>query len=333
MFQPAISVIIPTYNRSYFLSDAIESILNQTLSDFELIIMDDGSTDSRSAEIGQKYARRDKRIKFLSQDNQGVSIARNNAIAQSQSSYIATMDDDDISFPSRLEEQYVFMEANPDIAAVSCLTEVARRFRVKRQIDPKTVNHGTPKIQTILPKLNDKPEILVGNNSMIRRTVCGNSPYRSWFPRCVDFDLTLRLEEKNKIALLPKYLHRHHLHGGKHLSYHNRDIYLYQIAATISANERRNGHNDPIDENPDLEEVIIQGFPVLPKMLQRQLLWLIRKTIKQLLLEKDYAALQKLINLFEKISSPADADVIKRLKKRANVLATSYFRIGYFFFQ
>lgn len=100
-----ISVIIPTYNRAKLLPQAIESVLNQTFQDFELIIVDDGSTDN-TEEIVKNFQEKDKRIKYLKhQKNKGPSATRNTGIKNSQGKYIAFLDADDIWLPQKIEIQ------------------------------------------------------------------------------------------------------------------------------------------------------------------------------------------------------------------------------------
>lgn len=110
---PLVSVIIPTYNRADFIEKAIQSVLNQTYSNFEIIVVDDGSTDS-SAQIIQKLAEKDHRIRYYKLEvNSGVSIARNTGISLVRGKYIAFLDSDDIALPIWLETGVHFMEQNP----------------------------------------------------------------------------------------------------------------------------------------------------------------------------------------------------------------------------
>jgi glycosyltransferase involved in cell wall biosynthesis len=106
-----ISVVMPVYNAELFISQAIQSILNQTVSDFELIIINDGSTDS-SLEIINKFLVEDSRIKLINQSNQGLIFALNAGIDISVGKYIARMDADDISLNNRFEEQLNFLVSN-----------------------------------------------------------------------------------------------------------------------------------------------------------------------------------------------------------------------------
>lgn len=106
--QPLISVILPVYNAEKYLSEAIESILIQTLDDFELIIINDGSTDE-SLNIINSFIEKDKRIKLITRENKGLVASLNEGIALSNGKFIARMDADDICLPTRFQEQINYM--------------------------------------------------------------------------------------------------------------------------------------------------------------------------------------------------------------------------------
>jgi glycosyltransferase involved in cell wall biosynthesis len=108
--MPRYSVIIPTYNRAPFLKKALESVLNQTFEDFELIIFDDGSTDGTS-DLIKSY--NDIRIKYIYQENTGVSRARNRALSHAMGEYIAFLDSDDWWLKRKLEEAEEAIRQNP----------------------------------------------------------------------------------------------------------------------------------------------------------------------------------------------------------------------------
>ena len=115
MTVPMISVVMPVYNAEKYVAEAVESILNQTYSDFEFIIIDDCSTDS-SYKILQSYAAKDNRIRlFKNEMNHKQAYTKNLAIELAQGKYIAFMDADDISLPERFAKQIEFMESNPTI--------------------------------------------------------------------------------------------------------------------------------------------------------------------------------------------------------------------------
>ncbi|PXV65847.1 glycosyl transferase family 2 [Dysgonomonas alginatilytica] len=112
MKAPSISIVMPVYNSSRYLSESIDSILSQTFSDFELIIIDDGSTDGSREIITTNY--KDSRIRLIKNEHNFIQ-SLNIGMTQSKGKYIARMDADDIMLPERLQMQYHFMEENPDI--------------------------------------------------------------------------------------------------------------------------------------------------------------------------------------------------------------------------
>lgn len=118
---PKVSVVMPTYNCEAYIGEAIESILNQTMTDLELVIVDNGSKDN-TVKIAKTYAELDNRIGIYIHPHGGVSGALNFGIAQSTSEYIARMDGDDISDLRRLEIQIDFMERNRDV--IICGTDM-----------------------------------------------------------------------------------------------------------------------------------------------------------------------------------------------------------------
>ena len=115
--RPTVSIIMPVYNAGRFLAASIESILGQTLTDFEFLIIDDGSTD-RSWSILKRFASKDKRIKlFRNTSNKGLVKSLNMLIPLAHGKFIARMDADDISLPSRLEKQVEYLSSNTTIVA------------------------------------------------------------------------------------------------------------------------------------------------------------------------------------------------------------------------
>jgi len=111
--SPLVSVILAVLNGENYIKFAIESILSQTYKKFELIVIDDGSTD-KTANIIRSFT--DPRIKLIQQENRGLSASLNKAIELSNGKYLARQDHDDVSLPTRLEKQVGFMEAHPDYA-------------------------------------------------------------------------------------------------------------------------------------------------------------------------------------------------------------------------
>lgn len=114
---PLVTVVTPAYNAGPYIKDTIESVLRQTYRNFELFIVDDGSTDN-TADVIRTFS--DPRIKYVYQKNSGQSAARNAAIAAARGTYIALLDADDLFYPEKLARQVAYMEAYPDCDFCYC---------------------------------------------------------------------------------------------------------------------------------------------------------------------------------------------------------------------
>lgn len=117
--KPLVSIIMPAYNAARYIKETIESVLTQSYSNWEMIIVDDGSTDN-IAEIIKEYSEKDARIQYIYQTNKGQSSARNRGIKEAQGKYIAFLDADDLFLPAKLEEQVKFLENNSECGVSYC---------------------------------------------------------------------------------------------------------------------------------------------------------------------------------------------------------------------
>jgi hypothetical protein len=115
---PIVSIITPAFNTATFIADTLESALAQTLTDFELIVVNDGSSDG-TGDIAEQFAQRDARIRVLHQKNRGISSARNTALAHARGDLVALLDSDDVWFPSYLQEQIAILQRHPEIDILS----------------------------------------------------------------------------------------------------------------------------------------------------------------------------------------------------------------------
>ncbi|GAA6621809.1 glycosyltransferase family 2 protein [Scytonema sp. NUACC26] len=113
--MPKVTVVIPAYNAMAFLPETLDSVLNQTFTDFEVLIVNDGSTD-KIVEWASQVT--DPRVKLITQENQRVSVARNTGINNSQGEYIAFLDADDLWEPTKLEKQVRCLDENPEVGMV-----------------------------------------------------------------------------------------------------------------------------------------------------------------------------------------------------------------------
>ena len=187
---------MPVYDSSKFLSQSIESILNQTFSDFELLIFNDGSTDN-SADIIYSY--NDKRIKFFDNKlNFGHVHHLNYGIETAKGEYIARMDADDISFPTRLEKQVIFMDKNPKVGVCGTWFKVlGTKHIVRHPIDDTRIR---------IALLSDS---VIGHpTAMIRSEILRNYnlSYNSSFVPAEDYLLWVTLSEFGKLANIPEVL-------------------------------------------------------------------------------------------------------------------------------
>lgn len=126
-FIPNISVVLPFYNAEGTLQASIQSIVDQTYQTWELILVDNNSSDG-SRRIGERFVSKDKRILLVEEEQQGVVHAMNKGLQVSKGKYIARMDADDIAYPEKLQKQFEYLEANEDVDVVSCKVEFQTRI-------------------------------------------------------------------------------------------------------------------------------------------------------------------------------------------------------------
>jgi len=209
-YPPTVSVLLPVYNAERYLREAIDSVLAQTFGDFELIAIDDGSSD-RSPAILREYAARDPRVRVIARANGGIAAALNDGLAVAAGSLVARMDADDISLPQRLALQVEYLRAHPE-----CVLLGSRALLV----DP----YDTPLYESSNPTDHDAIEQLllhgdgwavIHPTAMMRTAaVRAAGGYRSQYVPIEDLDLFLRmLEQGGRAANLPAVLLRYRQHA------------------------------------------------------------------------------------------------------------------------
>jgi glycosyltransferase involved in cell wall biosynthesis len=244
---PGISVLIPVYNGEKYLVETIESVLNQTYKNFELIVIDDGGKDGSLA-ILERYAKEDSRCRVYSRENKGLVETRNELISLARADIIAWLDQDDVCFPSRLEKQYQYMLEHPECLAVGSDTLL---------ID----EDGEPICGFFKSKSHE--EIDAGNMSGVGSHICNPSvslrksavvQVGGIRKQCVyaeDIDLFLRLAEVGKLAIIPEYLvkYRQHLSAAGYSSL--RDIQIK--SSQLAINEARTRRGLPLLSEEELK--------------------------------------------------------------------------------
>lgn len=203
--SPCISVIMPVYNCEHYLREAIDSILAQTFTDFELLIIDDGSTD-RSIEIARSCT--DDRIHVLSEPHRGLVATLNKGLALARGTYVARMDADDISSPRRFARQIALLESHADVVLVGCCA---------RCIDTEGRAAGNyvmppPEGRSLAVALCGSNQFVHGSIMARREAILSVGGYRREFLTAEDYDLWLRLGEIGCIVNIPQWLYQLRIH-------------------------------------------------------------------------------------------------------------------------
>ncbi|RJF76578.1 glycosyltransferase [Rhodopseudomonas palustris] len=235
---PEVSVILPVRDGERWLREAIGSVLAQTLTDLELLVIDDGSSDTTPAILAELRAS-DPRLVVLRQQRDGLVAALNRGLDKAGAPLIARLDADDVALPERLARQCAYMRAHPDVVLLGGWAEI---------ID----EHGAPRGRQMRPNPANARETLAKKSPFIHPTVMFRAEvarrvggYRATFEAGEDYDFWLRLADIGEIAILPELLIRYREHGGSVTRTRElRQIYSARLAKLASA-ERRAGRPDP----------------------------------------------------------------------------------------
>lgn len=203
---PLISVLMPAYNSEAFVGEAVASILAQTFTDFELLVIDDGSTDSTRDVL---EAIRDPRLRLVSNPhNMGLIRTLNRGLELATGHYVARMDADDVSAPERLERQVEFLESHPDVdvlgTMVNLINEDGKQFGAIRgyPTDPKAIHRFLLRECCLI-----HPSVMFRKN-----VVLAAGGYLPAARHAEDYDLWLRLSDHHEIANLAEQLVSYRMH-------------------------------------------------------------------------------------------------------------------------
>jgi len=205
MKTPRISVVMPAYNSEKYIGEAIESILNQTFTDFELFVLNDSPNNKELENIIKKYARKDKRVKYIKNPkNLGVTESRNKLLEVCSGEFIACMDSDDISLPTRFERQIQYMDAHPECGVLGtwfqCFGNSDKIIRHPERI----------KVFNILKCQHvGNPTVLIRKSILDKYDLRYDNAY-NW---CEDFELWSRMVFVTEIHNLPEILLKYRWHG------------------------------------------------------------------------------------------------------------------------
>ncbi len=207
MENPIVSVIMPTFNREVLLIEAVDSVLRQSYKYWELIIVDDGSVDNTASVIKSRYGH-EPRIKYISQPNQGQSVARNNGVEASTGEYVAFLDSDNVWEPHRLQEGVAVLIENPNVGL--CYADV---IYIDAQGDELHRVNMPRYSGLVFPKLIVDNFVSM-NTVMVRRAVLPSMrPFNQSNRLDEDYELWLDMSVKNEYCYIPQYLARYRIEG------------------------------------------------------------------------------------------------------------------------
>lgn len=237
--MPNISVVMSVYNGKKYLRKAIDSILNQTYTDFEFIIINDCSTD-KTNEILQSY--HDKRIKIINNEqNLRLPASLNKGLRLVKGKYIARMDADDIALTDRFEKQVKYLESHPDVAVIGGSFEVFNEQKGTLYVHKAYCNEMLERYYLI-------PSPIGHPTAMLRKsmTVDEGFFYDEKYTSAQDYDLWLRIAQKHKINNIPDIVLKYRVHENsisrkrtEEQQMNARNIFLKNISCDISAEEAK----------------------------------------------------------------------------------------------
>lgn len=249
-----ISVIMLTYNREKYIARAIEAILKQTYSDFEFVIVDNGSSD-RSGQIADEYARKDTRIKVLHIDKSSIGHGRNIGIANAKGEYIAFIDDDDVAAPDMLEFLNQLVKDNhADIAICGAQKEVNGKILPHSMWDEYCIWSASDAVMELLKRKRNNAGL---PTKLIKRTLFEEIPFKE---DCKYEDIWIcykYLANANKVAAygLPKYCFTRHENNNSSFTQNASQWKAEQMEEYLAAFRERT-------------EYISRKLPVLTELVQ-----------------------------------------------------------------
>lgn len=205
---PTVSILLPVYNAERHLAEAVESMLHQSFTDFEFLVINDGSTD-RSGKILATYAAQDKRIRSISRDNRGLIFTLNEMLQQAQGEFLARMDADDISTPDRLALQVGFLRQHPEVVCVGGAFDLIdpQGHTVMRAVAMPEENAEIQQMLLLGRTLINHPSALIRRAALLQ--IGGYDPSMKTIE---DLDMLLRIGEIGQLANLPDVVLKYRFH-------------------------------------------------------------------------------------------------------------------------
>ncbi|HEU4588074.1 MAG TPA: glycosyltransferase [Gemmatimonadales bacterium] len=229
---PRVSVVMPVHNGARYLERAIESILAQTFTDFEFVIVDDGSTDA-TPELLRRYQAADRRVRVHRQPQAGLAVSLNRGCSVARGTYLARMDADDIAFRERFARQVEFLDRHPAVAVVG--TAVVRIDAAGREIKQS----GGPTSHEEIVRALRQYTCFTHPSVMLRAAaLAAVGGYRNAYAPAEDYDLWLRLSERYELANLPEPLLYYRVHPDQ-VSTRQLDQQILSVVGARTAAQQR----------------------------------------------------------------------------------------------
>ncbi len=257
MTNPMVSIVMSVLNGERFLAEAVESVLNQSFSDLEAIVVNDGSTD-RSGEILESIRETDSRLQIIHQENKGLVESLNRACALVRGKYIARLGADDIATRDRMKLQVDFMEKNPEVSVLAGAVEVIDASGKSLYFGSNPIDRDEVKAALV------RGECPLWDTTVIMRTDVFQSVggYRKLAVYSEDYDLFLRMSDHYQLANLATVLGKYRLHSGQVTVRKCKQSAMSGLAAKAAAVLRRNGNPDPLDSVTEITPALLAGLGV-----------------------------------------------------------------------
>ena len=208
---PVASVVIPTYNRKTYIRETLDSVLEQNFPDFEVIVVDDGSTDG-THEVIQPYL---DRIRYIRQQNRGAAAARNIGVRNARGAYIAFMDSDDLSVPEHLQILYDFLARNPEYAMV-----IGNGAYLEGRFHNRSTVIAARRAAQLAQRGVTLRDVFDGRVVRLQGVMARKSVLEEiglldeWFRISYDLDLTLRIVKSHRVGFVNQVVYLYRKHGG-----------------------------------------------------------------------------------------------------------------------
>ena len=314
MATPVVSVVMSVFNGERFLCEAVESILEQSLRDFEFIIIDDGSTD-QSAKTLHSYQTHDPRVKVYRKEHSGLIESLNQGCWLAQGKYIARMDADDIARQERLKRQVDFMDAHPEIGVVGGAVEWIDASGNSLGIHRYPAEDQQIKATLLEGSALWHPTVLLRKEAFVSA-----GGYRSVVVDAEDYDLWLRIADRFQLANLEAVVLKYRIHPSQVSIRKTAQQTLSMLGAQAAASSRRNGLPDPLNSVKTITCETLAALGVSKARQQNKLASYRRDWVRNMCAAGEYsaaveAALETLQSDLEHVDRKVIADLYLMVAK------------------